>query len=70
MKCISLGRAVTSGDPTTVRWMAERLGLFDGLDRLASRRQAAGPPLCPLRRPMRHPPHPVPRRSTPLPRSR
>ncbi|CAO3449878.1 hypothetical protein [Azospirillum largimobile] len=34
-------RLVTSGDATTVRWMAERLGLFDGLDLPASRRQAA-----------------------------
>ncbi|WP_434620729.1 hypothetical protein [Azospirillum sp. B2RO_4] len=25
-------RLVTSGDPTTVRWLAERLGLFAGLD--------------------------------------
>ena len=36
-------RVVTSGDGTTVRWMAERLGLFDGLDLPASRRQAAEP---------------------------
>ena len=34
-------RLVTSGDGTTVRWMAERLGMFDGLDRPASGRQAA-----------------------------
>lgn len=44
-------RLVTSGDPTTVRWMAERLGLFDGLDRPASRRQAAEQDAPPAPRP-------------------
>ncbi|WP_395455695.1 hypothetical protein ACHMW5_11300 [Azospirillum melinis] len=33
-------RLVTSGDPTTVRWLAERLGLFAGLDLPAAKRQA------------------------------
>nr|WP_295828415.1 hypothetical protein [uncultured Azospirillum sp.] len=33
-------RLVTSGDPATVRWLAERLGLFAGLDMPAARRQA------------------------------
>ncbi len=34
-------RLVSAGDPSTVRWLAERLGLFAGLDLPASRRQAA-----------------------------
>ncbi len=32
-------RLVTSGDPATVRWLAERLGLFAGLDMPAAKRQ-------------------------------
>ncbi|CAO3402614.1 hypothetical protein [Azospirillum palustre] len=36
-------RLVTSGDPATVRWLAERLGLFAGLDSAAVRRQDAKP---------------------------
>ncbi|WP_434624644.1 hypothetical protein [Azospirillum sp. B2RO_4] len=31
-------RLVTSGDPATVRWLAERLGLFAGLDAPAGKR--------------------------------
>ncbi|PWC76227.1 hypothetical protein [Azospirillum sp. TSH64] len=34
-------RLVSSGDPATVRWLAERLGLFAGLDLPAAKRQAA-----------------------------
>ncbi len=34
-------RLVSAGDPSTVRWLAERLGLFAGLDLPATRRQAA-----------------------------
>jgi hypothetical protein len=33
-------RLVSSGDPATVRWLAERLGLFAGLDMAAPKRQA------------------------------
>jgi len=33
-------RLVTTGDPATVRWLAERLGLFAGLDLPAAKRQA------------------------------
>ncbi|PGH56195.1 hypothetical protein CRT60_14635 [Azospirillum palustre] len=36
-------RLVTSGDPATVRWLAERLGLFAGLDLPAAKRQDAQP---------------------------
>ncbi|KAA0593169.1 hypothetical protein J2848_005270 [Azospirillum lipoferum] len=36
-------RLVTSGDPATVRWLAERLGLFAGLDLPAGKRQASQP---------------------------
>ena len=57
-------RLVTSGDPTTVRWMAERLGLFDGLDRLASGRQAADRDAPPAPRP---PPGPRIRPPSPSP---
>ncbi|MBF5094889.1 hypothetical protein F1643_10730 [Azospirillum sp. INR13] len=51
-------RLVTSGDPTTVRWMAERLGMFDGLDRPASRRQAADQAEPPAPRPAPRPEDP------------
>jgi hypothetical protein len=34
-------RLVSSGDPATVRWLAERLGLFAGLDIPANKRQAS-----------------------------
>ena len=51
-------RLVTSGDPATVRWMAERLGLFDGLDRPASRRQAAEQAEPPAPRPAPRPEDP------------
>ena len=36
-------RLVTSGDPATVRWLAERLGLFAGLDLPAAKRQDTQP---------------------------
>ncbi|CAO3433715.1 hypothetical protein [Azospirillum endophyticum] len=36
-------RLVSAGDPSTVRWLAERLGLFAGLDLPATTRQAAQP---------------------------
>ncbi|WP_434622645.1 hypothetical protein [Azospirillum sp. B2RO_4] len=36
-------RLVSSGDPATVRWLAERLGLFAGLDMAAPKRQAPHP---------------------------
>ncbi|MBY6264845.1 hypothetical protein EI613_23415 [Azospirillum sp. 412522] len=36
-------RLVSAGDPATVRWLAERLGLFAGLDLPANRRQASQP---------------------------
>ncbi|SMF23701.1 hypothetical protein SAMN02982917_1170 [Azospirillum oryzae] len=47
-------RLVSSGDPATVRWLAERLGLFAGLDAPAPRQAVpvAKPPTQP------HPPHP------------
>ncbi len=51
-------RLVTSGDPATVRWMAERLGMFDGLDRPASRRQAAEQAEPPAPRPAPRPEDP------------
>ena len=51
-------RLVTSGDGTTVRWMAERLGLFDGLDRPAPRRQAAEQDSSPAPRPAPRPEDP------------
>ncbi|CAO3431590.1 hypothetical protein [Azospirillum endophyticum] len=37
-------RLVSAGDPSTVRWLAERLGLFNGLDMPAATRRAAPPP--------------------------
>ena len=49
-------RLVAAGDPATVRWLAERLGLFAGLD------AAAGPGLRPSRQP-----EPVPPPSTIVP---
>ncbi|MFS2009103.1 hypothetical protein ACCD06_04455 [Azospirillum sp. CT11-132] len=36
-------RLVSSGDPATVRWLAERLGLFAGLDAPTSKRQTTQP---------------------------
>ncbi|WP_391348348.1 hypothetical protein [Azospirillum sp. A23] len=41
-------RLVTSGDPATVRWLAERLGLFAGLDTPASKRQTTQPDRQPV----------------------
>ncbi|MCM8737372.1 hypothetical protein M5E06_24935 [Azospirillum sp. A1-3] len=37
-------RLVSMGDPATVRWLAERLGLFAGLDAPAAERPASEPP--------------------------
>ncbi|CAO3417307.1 hypothetical protein [Azospirillum endophyticum] len=34
-------RLVSAGDPATIRWLADRLGLFAGLDMPATTRQAA-----------------------------
>ncbi|PWC78447.1 hypothetical protein [Azospirillum sp. TSH64] len=48
-------RLVTSGDPATVRWLAERLGLFAGLDLPAAKQQDANPD-----RPADPPPAPKP----------
>ena len=39
-------RLVSAGDPATVRWLAERLGLFAGLDLPAAKPQAARPDLA------------------------
>ncbi|WP_377806961.1 hypothetical protein ABNQ38_11415 [Azospirillum sp. A29] len=36
-------RLVSSGDPSTVRWLAEKLGLFASLDAPASKRQTTQP---------------------------
>ncbi|WP_395453026.1 hypothetical protein ACHMW5_02905 [Azospirillum melinis] len=36
-------RLVSSGDPSTVRWLAERLGLFAGLDAPAAKRHTMQP---------------------------
>ncbi|CAO3427258.1 hypothetical protein [Azospirillum endophyticum] len=44
-------RLVSAGDPSTVRWLAERLGLFTALDLPATTRQASQPD---------HPPAPKP----------
>ncbi|MGA1858023.1 hypothetical protein VH569_18690 [Azospirillum sp. 11R-A] len=51
-------RLVTSGDPATVRWLAERLGLFAGLDRAAARRQDAKPDQPPAPKPVPRPEDP------------
>ena len=37
-------RLVSMGDPATVRWLADRLGLFAGLDAPAAERPASQPP--------------------------
>ncbi|MCM8738940.1 hypothetical protein M5E06_33185 [Azospirillum sp. A1-3] len=39
-------RLVSAGDPATVRWLAERLGLFAGLDLPAARPQSSRPDLA------------------------
>ncbi|WP_395456714.1 hypothetical protein ACHMW5_15540 [Azospirillum melinis] len=44
-------RLVTSGDPATVRWLAERLGLFAGLDSAAAKRQDSQPDQPPAPKP-------------------
>ncbi len=46
-------RLVSAGDPATVRWLADRLGLFAGLDAPAAERPAPHPPTP-------HPPAPQP----------
>ncbi|MBK1839489.1 hypothetical protein JHL17_18930 [Azospirillum sp. YIM B02556] len=50
-------RLVTAGDPSTVRWLAERLGLFAALDLPAARPQASQPGRAPASNP---PPAPRP----------
>ncbi|MBP2308974.1 hypothetical protein GBZ48_08330 [Azospirillum melinis] len=51
-------RLVTSGDPATVRWLAERLGLFAGLDLPAAKRQDSKPDQPPAPRPAPKPEDP------------
>ncbi|KAA0574462.1 hypothetical protein [Azospirillum sp. Sh1] len=51
-------RLVTSGDPATVRWLAERLGLFAGLDSPAARRQDSKPDQPPASKPAPKPEDP------------
>jgi len=51
-------RLVSSSDPATVRWLAERLGLFAGLDRPAAKRQDATPDQPPTPRPAPKPEDP------------
>ncbi|PWC46030.1 hypothetical protein [Azospirillum sp. TSA6c] len=55
-------RLVTSGDPATVRWLAERLGLFAGLDSAAAKRQDSRPDQPPAPKPA---PRPAPRPEDP-----
>ncbi|WP_391349204.1 hypothetical protein [Azospirillum sp. A23] len=59
-------RLVSAGDPATVRWLAERLGLFAGLDLPAAKRQAAQPDRQPDQQPAAKPaPMPAPRPEDP-----
>ncbi|MBP2297342.1 hypothetical protein [Azospirillum picis] len=53
-------RLVSAGDPSTVRWLAERLGLFAGLDAAAARpaAQPASPPAAQPASPSAAPPAP------------
>ncbi|PWC93310.1 hypothetical protein [Azospirillum sp. TSO5] len=65
-------RLVSMGDPATVRWLADRLGLFAGHDLPAPQRQAAHadqrPDLHPGSHADRHPDQPpAPRRPAPKP---
>ncbi|MBP2306399.1 hypothetical protein GBZ48_02985 [Azospirillum melinis] len=55
-------RLVTSGDPATVRWLAERLGLFAGLDLPTAKRQDSKPDQPPAPKPS---PRPAPRPEDP-----
>ncbi|WP_247880146.1 hypothetical protein, partial [Azospirillum sp. TSA6c] len=41
-------RLVSSGDPSTVRWLADRLGILDGLAAPASKRQTTQPARQPV----------------------
>ncbi|WP_372399147.1 hypothetical protein ABMY26_29885 [Azospirillum sp. HJ39] len=45
-------RLVASGDPSTVRWLAERLGLFTGLDAMAGAGRAHSPAPAPVPAPV------------------